>query len=531
MSIQIGNTILRNIQEQVGKNQADIQALKLAQTAGLKNIGTLDEASDIPAGTYHYGEFYFIGTQAPYEVYVYTNHDGTDEFINIGTLQGPQGNSGLPGNMGTVSVGTVTTGLPGSAASVINAGTASAAVLNFTIPTGAAGPQGPVGSKGEKGDKGNTGETGAQGIPGDPGQSFMIVGTITSEAQLPDPETTPRNYAYIYDDGDSSTPNRLYYIIGTAGNESWSYSSFAAAGTTVTVGGSPVYSFNADSITPSAKKGKFIQYVPDELVNGTISSDQTFSTPTYEAGDKLYCSVGTSGYFRFYVGYNNTFYQSNLITEPTIVTVGSNEDSYNKMQITYGALTNLIDVNIINLTNLFGAGSEPTLAECKALFNAVYVQSEQDMQIIFKGTTPIAIVDVPADEAEAAPAPSGGETIIWDGTKTLNEYLGVISANDLTNQIDITKPIFFMLKGSSNYFSAIGCVFVVAKSNDPNYNANVVLQYDNNNKKIIDTKFGIRSDDAIMLTIGNIMNINNTGTITYSTSSISATIIKIWQYA
>ena len=48
MPIQIGDKIFRNIQEQVGKNQADISALKLAQTLGWKNIGTLDAASDIP---------------------------------------------------------------------------------------------------------------------------------------------------------------------------------------------------------------------------------------------------------------------------------------------------------------------------------------------------------------------------------------------------------------------------------------------------------------------------------------------------
>lgn len=247
MSIQIGNTILRNIQEQVGKNQADINALKLAQAFGFKNIGTLDEASDIPEGTYHYGEFYFIGTQAPYEVYIYTNHDGTDEFINLGTLAGPQGNIGLPGSTGTVEIVATVTGEPGGDASVVNTGTPQAAKLRFTIPTGPAGPQGPVGSKGEKGERGLTGETGSQGIPGDPGQSFMIVGTITSEAQLPDPETTPRNYAYVYNDADPTTPNRLYYITGTEGNEAWEYSSFAVAGTTVSVNGSPVYSFDADT--------------------------------------------------------------------------------------------------------------------------------------------------------------------------------------------------------------------------------------------------------------------------------------------
>ena len=74
---------------------------------------------------------------------------------------GPQGQQGEPGAAATVTVGTVTTGEPGTDAIVTNSGTESAAVLNFTIPrgeTGAAGQQGP------KGDTGETGPAGA-GVP------------------------------------------------------------------------------------------------------------------------------------------------------------------------------------------------------------------------------------------------------------------------------------------------------------------------------------------------------------------------------
>ena len=81
---------------------------------------------------------------------------------------GPQGQQGEPGAAATVTVGTVTTGEPGTDAIVTNIGTESAAVLNFTIPrgeTGAVGPQGP------KGDKGDTGEQGPQGIQGAKGDS------------------------------------------------------------------------------------------------------------------------------------------------------------------------------------------------------------------------------------------------------------------------------------------------------------------------------------------------------------------------
>lgn len=56
--------------------------------------------------------------------------------------QGPQGTQGTQGTTGTaatVTVGTTTTGAAGTNATVTNSGTASAAVLNFTIPQGAAG--------------------------------------------------------------------------------------------------------------------------------------------------------------------------------------------------------------------------------------------------------------------------------------------------------------------------------------------------------------------------------------------------------
>jgi hypothetical protein len=65
--------------------------------------------------------------------------------------QGTQGEQGIPGTKGdtgsagtaaTIEVGSVTTGAAGSAASVTNTGTSSAAVLNFTIPKGDTGDSG-----------------------------------------------------------------------------------------------------------------------------------------------------------------------------------------------------------------------------------------------------------------------------------------------------------------------------------------------------------------------------------------------------
>lgn len=62
--------------------------------------------------------------------------------------KGSAGPTGPSGEAATVRVGTVTTGAAGSLASVTNSGSASAAVLNFTIPQGAAGTNGTGGGPG-----------------------------------------------------------------------------------------------------------------------------------------------------------------------------------------------------------------------------------------------------------------------------------------------------------------------------------------------------------------------------------------------
>lgn len=122
-------------------------------------------------------------------------------------IQGPKGDKGLTGDKGatgergpqgatgaaaTIKVGTVSTGNPGTDATVVNAGTANAAVFNFTIPrgaTGAIGPQGPAGAKGATGDRGPAGLQGPAGDRGPAGTNgtsaawhsgTAVTGTSTS---------------------------------------------------------------------------------------------------------------------------------------------------------------------------------------------------------------------------------------------------------------------------------------------------------------------------------------------------------------
>jgi len=88
-----------------------------------------------------------------------TGEPGTDaSVVNVGTTtnaifdftipRGDKGEQGNAGNSATVNVGTTTTLSAGSSATVTNSGSTSAAIFNFGIPQGI---------KGDKGDTGNTG--------------------------------------------------------------------------------------------------------------------------------------------------------------------------------------------------------------------------------------------------------------------------------------------------------------------------------------------------------------------------------------
>lgn len=108
-----------------------------------------------------------VGTPgAAAEVYVGSTTTGVSgsnaSVVNVGTATsavlnftiprgdigatGPTGPTGPAGAAATVAVGTTTTGVSGSSASVSNVGSTSAAVLDFTIPRGDTGATGPTGA-------------------------------------------------------------------------------------------------------------------------------------------------------------------------------------------------------------------------------------------------------------------------------------------------------------------------------------------------------------------------------------------------
>ena len=118
---------------------------------------------------------------------------------------GPTGPTG-PAGPATITVGTTTTGAPGTDALVTNVGTDEDVILDFTIPEGEIGPTGPAGATGP------TGPTGPAGISptitvgtvttGEPGTDADVVNSGTDEDVVLD-FTIPR--------GDDGTSGILSY--------------------------------------------------------------------------------------------------------------------------------------------------------------------------------------------------------------------------------------------------------------------------------------------------------------------------------
>lgn len=177
----------RNLEEQVLKNKDDIDTTKQLSMLGIKVVGQVETAEEIPAGEYDYGDSFLVGEEAPFDLYVWTRGNEqtpSDHWTNLGPMNliGPQGPKGDKGE------------------------------------TGARGPQGPQGiqgipgPKGDKGDKGDTGQTGAQGPMGPTGTAVHIVGSVESSSQLPQPITLlDLTSAYLV----GSNPYHLYIQVGT----------------------------------------------------------------------------------------------------------------------------------------------------------------------------------------------------------------------------------------------------------------------------------------------------------------------------
>ena len=145
--LRFGNREFRNLQEQVLKNMCDIQDIEQGATVlaafGIKVVGQVNQVSDLPApATYtgNLGDAFLVGTQAPYDYYIYAKaYDGQEQpaFYNLGQFPkpGPKGDQGDAAGFGTVSAtATSVVGQPTVSVSTSGTNEAKNIAFEFGIP-------------------------------------------------------------------------------------------------------------------------------------------------------------------------------------------------------------------------------------------------------------------------------------------------------------------------------------------------------------------------------------------------------------
>ena len=235
--IQANNMQLRNLLEQVYKNKEDIKYIltegRQFDEFGIKVVGQVATVNDLPDPVeYHtahgdesYGDAYMIGTEPPYTLYILTREFSGmtgPHWFNVGMfpLPGPQGVPGVQGERGERGL----QGVQGE--------------------RGERGLQGIQGIQGIQGVPGVQGPRGPRGEAGVPGNAVSIIGIISTEDELPTPTESIRNNAYLLNKGNNVYD--MYIILGES-TLVWTNVGEFNSGTQVTVGGSNVATFNADT--------------------------------------------------------------------------------------------------------------------------------------------------------------------------------------------------------------------------------------------------------------------------------------------
>ena len=206
MAININGKIYRNLEEQVGYLTDQFNTGKLIDELGITVLGvyaTLDDALTDHAGvSFGYGDAFSIGTEKPYDLYIYTRQfdsatgEYTGAFVNLGKFpaigeKGDKGDKGDTGDQGPV-------GAKGDRGKI-----------------GQTGLQGPVGPKGDTGAVGPQGEQGPQGPVG---PAFNVYGTLDSTSQLPTPTAEMQDAGACYLIPDSDTGEKHMWVIQYANN-------------------------------------------------------------------------------------------------------------------------------------------------------------------------------------------------------------------------------------------------------------------------------------------------------------------------
>ena len=223
MAIVYNDKVYRNLQEQVLKNQEDLERY-VATTLTLNNmgirvLGIVSNSAKLPASATQFGDAYLVGTEAPYNLYIWTRLEAQDSarFVSVGQFPAPSnipGKTGPQGPQGDTGVGIANIYVDSSGYMKI--------IYTDDRPDSEfgslKGPQGAMGPKGPKGDKGDTGAQGPRGLNGENAFAVTIIDTLTSIDQLPSPSIAGRNDAYVI---KSEGKSDLYGLISENGTLKW----------------------------------------------------------------------------------------------------------------------------------------------------------------------------------------------------------------------------------------------------------------------------------------------------------------------
>lgn len=286
--------------------------------------------------------------------------DIPDKVLNLGIPQGDKGDAA------TVAVGTVTTLDAGESATVANGGTSAAAVLDFGIP---------------KGDKGDAGEMTIGTVTTlAPGESATVTNSGTSTDAVLD-IGIPAGYdgsAVPIDDASSAADRVLsaQYIkgqlsaIGYLGITNLIINGDFSNGTTSWTGSGASLSVASNTLTATTTSGTGIRAyrtvslaLTDQKIyikcraRVTNANCLAISLGLFDSGTKTAKTVSTPT--------ENTWYDMSGVVTPvaTITRLPQFMMEYATAAIALGKIMELQYFTAINLTGLFGSGSEPAKEE------------------------------------------------------------------------------------------------------------------------------------------------------------------------
>lgn len=304
--ITIKGIVLRNLEEQVLRNQSDIEDFKAGKQTieefGIRVLGIVPTPADLPSQGDNYGDAYLVGSEMPYNIYIWSrfyNGDPPSRWINIGVFPAP-GPAGARGEIGS----TITTGqgtnipnptrvgdfyidtLTGIMYESIQSTSGPIWDAGFSIrgPMGPVGPQGKQGIQGPQGKQGNVGPIGPQGLQGTRGPvgpAFNIQATLASTSQLPTPTAEMQDEGFGYLIPDEEGHKHVWIIQGAQNVGPFTWVDVGVAG--IGVKGDPGadgLGLNTLTDTNLTLGDTTVQYDTDDGIQITSTMRQTFNNGT-----------------------------------------------------------------------------------------------------------------------------------------------------------------------------------------------------------------------------------------------------------